>query len=94
MIHPLRDRLNRRRFRKAKAEAEANGHMVCATVDRSGRPLYFTLPVDTPDDVGEATAFALRHGRPISDGEQMLKSAARARHPASGARPDWRNLDG
>lgn len=79
MKHPLRDALNRRRFRRAQIEADSTGQMVCATIGKGGKPIYFTLPRDADDKIGEAKAFELRHGRPVTQAENMLKLAAEAR---------------
>lgn len=79
MKHPLRDALNRRRFRRVQLEANATGQIVCATIGKGGKPIYFTIPSGADDRVGEAKAFELRHGRKVTQAENMLKLAAEAR---------------
>lgn len=78
--HPLRDRLNRRRFMRALAEAGPD-RMVCATTAPTGKPLYFSMPRKATEKEIAARAFEVRNGRGITEGELMLKAAAEARYP-------------
>lgn len=78
MKHPVRDRLNKRRFLRARAKADRTGEVLCAVATNGGKPVYFTAPRTTPETELEARAFALRYGRSIGRAERLLQSAARS----------------
>lgn len=73
-----RDVLNRWRARKAR-RGLAEGEVLCATLDPSGRPVYFSMPADAPDSEVQARAFEVRHGRKMLPIERRLLAIATAR---------------
>lgn len=68
-----------RSFLEAK-NSLPDGHVVAAGYDRKGRPFYFHVPVDAPDDVVRGLAFEAREGRPMTDYESALLVEAERRH--------------
>lgn len=74
-----RDYLNRRRFKRTTAQAEAADQMVCAAIAKGGKPLYFSMPRNTPLEKVQERAFELREGRNISPGERTLLAMAARR---------------
>jgi hypothetical protein len=78
----LRHRLNRWAFRRAQAQAEGVG-MVCATIARSGRPIYFVMPHEATEEAVASRAFELREGRGQLPIERTFEAYAKqwlARH--------------
>ena len=78
MFSALRDRRNARKnaraFQRARAEATAIGGSVCGTYKANGEPVYFVVPPGASDAAIQARAFAAREGRPMAEGEIMLKA--------------------
>jgi hypothetical protein len=61
-------------FERARQQLPGN-QMVCGVVLESGQPAYFHADKDAPDDEIQATAFRLRHGRDIGEGERQFIAA-------------------
>jgi hypothetical protein len=62
-----------------RSAAARSGQMVCATTKPGGKPVYFLVPVGASDDDIDAKAFEKRHGRPMLEGERILRRLARER---------------
>jgi len=78
----FRDRANRKRFRRTKAEADATGGTVCGFVQPNGEPVYFVVARDaTPEDV-EREVFRRRYGRDPDLGELAIMSVMARRRAA------------
>lgn len=77
MIHPLRDLGNKRRFRKAKAEAKRSGEIVCGYLDKTGRPVYFTAAPEAAEEEVAARVFEDYYGRSITNADLLLAKAAK-----------------
>lgn len=79
---------NRRAFEEAKQEAETTGGMVCGTILPDGRPCYYVVPSDSDDLDLVKRAFALKNGREMTQGEQLLVEMARQRIGALARKPE------
>jgi hypothetical protein len=63
-----------------RADADADlpaGHVVCATLTKEGKPVYFTAPADTSDDRMREIAFEIREGEPMSDYQKFMIDRAK-----------------
>lgn len=65
---------NKRAHRRARADAVAQGGVVCGTYRRNGEPVYFVAPKGVSDAAVQALAFEAREGRALEDGELILKA--------------------
>jgi hypothetical protein len=68
-------------FQRAREEAGEN--QVCGTYI-GDEPAYFLAPRDVDDTEIQKTAFRIRHGRAMTDGEQFFAAAVKRHLERSG----------
>lgn len=69
-------------FDEAKAAADPLGLTVAGTWKADKVAVYFLTSPDAPDDEVRASAFQVRHGRPMSEYEQFILGLAEQGVPA------------
>lgn len=67
---------NKRRYQRARAEADKTDQMVSAVQTENGDWVYFTVPRDVEDHVVREKAFEIRAGRPMNKLEHQLNAIA------------------
>jgi hypothetical protein len=75
------NRKNKRAFRKAQTRAGEN-EVVCGTLDKDGKPIYFNMPRTASLSDVRSVSFELRFGRPMTPFERKLLEIAEGTNDA------------
>lgn len=74
-------RKNKRAFEKARAKA-GKDEVVCGTLDKDGKPIYFSMPSTATAEAVREASFQLRFGRPMTPYEKRLLEIAEGMNDA------------